>query len=58
MKYDKYDIFSGKIDQQRALAIGRMLFTRYDIERKGCIDKNQCYSIFSDFCYRILVPND
>lgn len=51
----KYELLSGKIDQQRAQTIGRMLFNRYDLDRKGTLDKNQCYSIFSDYCYRILV---
>lgn len=54
----KYELLSGKIDQQRAATIGRMLFNRYDIDRKGSLDKNQCYSIFNDYCYRILVPNE
>lgn len=51
----KYELLSGKVDQQRAMTIGRMLFNRYDIDRKGSLDKNQCYSIFNDYCYRILV---
>ncbi len=51
----KYELLSGKIDQQRAQNVGRMLFNRYDLDRKGSLDKNQCYSIFSDYCYRILV---
>jgi len=51
----KYELLSGKVDQQRAMTIGRMLFNRYDIDRKGTLDKNQCYSIFNDYCYRILV---
>lgn len=50
----KYELLSGKVDQQRAQNIGRMLFNRYDLERRGALDKNQCYSIFNDYCYRLL----
>lgn len=44
-----------KIDAERAKAIGRMLFQKYDISKRGVLEPKQCYEVFSDFCYRILV---
>jgi hypothetical protein len=48
-------MFNGRIEPQRAAAIGKLLFSKYDYDRKGYIDKNQCYSIFADNVYRIMV---
>lgn len=47
-----------KIDAERAKAIGRMLFQKYDISKRGVLEPKQCYEVFSDFCYRILVQFD
>lgn len=47
-----------KIDAERAKAIGRMLFQKYDISKRGVLEPKQCYEVFSDFCYRILVHFD
>ena len=44
-----------KMQPERAKAIGRMLFQKYDISKRGVLEPKQCYEVFSDFCYRILV---
>lgn len=44
-----------KIEPERAKAIGRMLFQKYDLSKRGVLEPKQCYEVFSDFCYRILV---
>ena len=44
-----------KIEPDRAKAIGRQLFQKYDLGKRGALGPKQCYEIFSDFCYRILV---
>ena len=43
------------MDHQRAQAIGKLLFSRYDYDKKGGINPNQCYQMFADNCYRTLV---
>lgn len=48
-------MFNGKIDAQRAAAIGRILYQKYDYDKKGHIDKGQCYTLFSENVYRGLV---
>jgi len=45
-----------RIEPDRARAIGRLLFQKYDLGKRGALGPKQCYEIFSDFCYRILVP--
>ncbi len=47
-----------KIEPDRARAIGRALFQKYDLGKRGMLGPKQCYEVFSDFCYRILVPVD
>lgn len=32
-----------KIDHERAKAIGRMLFQKYDISKRGVLEPKQCY---------------
>ena len=44
-----------KLEPERAKAIGRMLFQKYDLSKRGVLEPKQCYEVFSDFCYRILV---
>ena len=44
-----------RIDHQRAQQIGALLFSKYDYEKKGSITPNQCYQMFADNCYRVLV---
>jgi hypothetical protein len=44
-----------RIEPDRAKAIGRMLFQKYDLGKRGALGPKQCYELFSDFCYRILV---
>lgn len=44
-----------RIEPERAKAIGRMLFQKYDLGKRGALGPKQCYELFSDFCYRILV---
>ena len=44
-----------KVDPERAKAIGRLLFQKYDISKRGVLEPKQCFEVFSDFCYRILV---
>lgn len=44
-----------RIDHQRAQAIGKLLFSRYDYDKRGAINPNQAYQMFSDNCYRTLV---
>jgi hypothetical protein len=46
---------SVKFDHERAKAIGRSLFQKYDIYKSSVLQPKQCYELFSDFCYRILV---
>ena len=48
-------MFNGKMDAQRASAIGKNLYSKYDYDRKGYIDKNQCYTLFADHVYRAMV---
>lgn len=48
-------MFNGKIEPQRAAAMGKHLYNKYDYDRKGHIDKNQCYTMFADFIYRPMV---
>lgn len=48
-------MFNGKIEPQRAAAIGKLLYNKYDYDRKGYIDKNQCYTLFADNVYRAMV---
>lgn len=50
-------MFNGKIEPQRAAALGKLLFSKYDYDRKGYIDKNQCFTLFADNVYRTMVPN-
>lgn len=50
-------MFNGKIEPQRAAAIGRLLYSKYDYDKKGYIDKNQCFTIFSDNVYRAMVDD-
>lgn len=44
-----------RLEPERAKAIGRMLFQKYDLSKRGVLEPKQCYEVFSDFCYRILV---
>jgi hypothetical protein len=44
-----------KMEPERAKAIGRALFQKYDLGKRGMLGPKQCYEVFSDFCYRILV---
>lgn len=44
-----------RMDHQRAQQIGKMLFSKYDYDRRGAINPNQCYQMFADNCYRTLV---
>ena len=46
-----------RIEPERAKAIGRMLFQKYDLGKRGALGPKQCYELFSDFCYRILVTS-
>jgi hypothetical protein len=45
----------GKLETDRAKAIGRMLFQKYDLGKRGALGPKQCYEVFSDYCFRILV---
>lgn len=44
-----------RIDHQRAQQIGKILFSKYDYDKRGSIAPNQCYQMFDDNCYRTLV---
>ena len=44
-----------KMEPERARALGRSLFQKYDLGKRGALGPKQCYEVFSDFCYRILV---
>lgn len=44
-----------RMDHQRAQAIGKLLFSKYDYDKRGAINPNQCYQMFADNCYRTLV---
>ena len=44
-----------RMEPDRAKAIGRMLYQKYDTNKRGSLEPRQCYEVFSDFCYRILV---
>lgn len=55
LKIQKFKIMSVKFDTDRAKAIGRSLFQKYDIYKSNVLQPKQCYELFSDFCYRILV---
>lgn len=48
---------SVRFDTERARNIGRALFQKYDIYKSSMLQPKQCYELFSDFCYRILVTN-
>lgn len=43
------------VEPEVAKAYGRKLFQKYDIAKKGVLGPKQCYEVFSDYCYRILV---
>jgi hypothetical protein len=44
-----------RMDHQRAQAIGKLLYSKYDYDKRGAINPNQCYQMFADNCYRTLV---
>ena len=46
-----------RVEPERAKAIGRLLFQKYDLSKRGVLEPKQCFEVFSDFCYRILVHN-
>ena len=51
-------MFNGKIDVQRATAIGKILYQKYDYNKKGHIDQGQCYTLFLENVYRGLVESE